>query len=147
MAEHGALLDVLRGVGFRLTPQRLMILSVIHERPGHLSAEEIHDLLRERYPYVDISTVYRNLHLLKRLGLIHEARLEGDIIRYELARGEHHHLVCRRCGLTLGLTADLVESLRASLQERYGFEAEFEHMTIFGLCANCRLPNPEEKRR
>jgi len=139
LVEHGVLVDTLRGVGYRLTPQRLMILSAMHERRGHISAEEVHELLKERYPYIDISTIYRNLHLLKRLGLIHEARLEGGIVRYELARGEqHHHLVCRRCGRTFALAHDLLEPLRAALKESYGFEAEFEHLAIFGLCADCQ---------
>ncbi|HKZ51331.1 MAG TPA: Fur family transcriptional regulator [Dehalococcoidia bacterium] len=139
MAGHGPLLNVLRGGGYRLTPQRLMILSIMHESLGHISAEEIYALLRERYPYIDISTVYRNLHLLKRLGLIHEARLEGDTVRFELAKGEqHHHLICRRCGRSFGLGNDILKPLRAALQKGYSFEAELEHLAIFGLCAECQ---------
>ena len=55
--------------GYRLTPQRIMVVDALHSVETHISAEEIFDKLKEKYPYANISTVYRTLELLKELGL------------------------------------------------------------------------------
>src|SRR5579883_2976791 len=84
--------------GYRLTPQRHMILSVIQEAGEHLNVEQIAERVQRRNPYVSLSTVYRTLDLLKQLGLIRESHLSGGQPIYEIAEGHaHHHLVCRRC--------------------------------------------------
>ena len=70
--------------GYRLTPQRLMILSAIENTDEHISAEEIYAQVVARYPNVNISTVYRTLELLKGLGLVTETNLGGGRVRYTL---------------------------------------------------------------
>lgn len=138
MSGHDSLMEYLRDGGYRLTPQRSMILSAICESPGHLSAEEVYDRVRQHYPYMDISTVYRTLQLLKRLHLITETDLGDGSVRYELAaRQRHHHLVCRQCGNTTSLEHDFLEPLQATLRQRYGFDADMDHLAIFGVCAAC----------
>lgn len=132
------MISALREVGCRLTPQRLMILSIISESTGHVTAEAIHERVKEQYPYVDISTVYRTLHLLKDLKLVTETDLGAGVAHYELAeRGAHHHLVCRHCGAAEALDDAFLEPLAASLRSKYGFAADFEHLAIFGLCRDC----------
>jgi Fur family ferric uptake transcriptional regulator len=136
---HGTIIDSLREVGYRLTPQRMLIISIIHDSRGHVSAEEIHERVKELYPFVDISTVYRTLQLLKRLHIVTETDLGGGSVRYELSQQErHHHLVCRRCGKTFPLDDDLVEPLRSALMKAHGFAADMEHFAIFGRCRPCR---------
>jgi Fur family ferric uptake transcriptional regulator len=132
------MIEALREEGCRLTPQRLMILSIISDSTGHVTAEAIHERVKEQYPFVDISTVYRTLHLLRKLGLVTEADLGDGVVSYELAElGPHHHLVCRRCGATTKLDDSSLKPLVRSLRSRYGFVASLEHVAIFGLCANC----------
>ena len=136
---HGTIVDSLREVGYRLTPQRMLIISIIHDSRGHVSAEEIHERVKELYPFVDISTVYRTLQLLKRLRIVTETDLGGGSVRYELSQQErHHHLVCRRCGKTFPLDDDLIEPLRSALMKAHGFAADMEHFAIFGRCRACR---------
>ena len=136
---HGTIIDSLREVGYRLTPQRMLIISIIHDSRGHVSAEEIHERVKELYPFVDISTVYRTLQLLKRLHIVTETDLGGGSVRYELSQQErHHHLVCRRCGKTFPLDDDLIEPLRSALMKAHGFAADMEHFAIFGRCRACR---------
>ena len=67
MSGHSAIMDSLREVGYRLTPQRMLIVSLIHDSKGHITAEELHSRVVQQYPFVDISTVYRTLQLLKKL--------------------------------------------------------------------------------
>ena len=77
MSEHSDIINKLKERGYRLTPQRIMILSAIENSHGHISAEEIYTQIIASYPQVNISTVYRNLELLKRLGLVTETDLGG----------------------------------------------------------------------
>ena len=129
----------LREVGYRLTPQRMLIVSIIHDSKGHVSAEEIHQRVKEQYPFVDISTVYRTLQLLKRLRIVTETDLGDGSVRYELSQAQrHHHLVCRQCGKTFALDDDVIEPLRSNLMDAYGFAADMEHFAIFGRCRGCR---------
>ena len=139
MSGHVTAAESLRDEGYRLTPQRMMILDIIYGSQGHVSAEEIHQRVREQYPFVDISTVYRTLNLLKKLRLISETDLGGGSARYErLERGRHHHLVCRRCAASFALEHSLLAPLEERLQQKYGFAADLDHFAIFGLCAKCQ---------
>src|SRR3990172_9390241 len=116
MSGHGTMIESLRGVGYRLTPQRMLILSIIHHSKGHITADEIHNRVVQQYPFVDISTVYRTLQLLKKLRLVSETDLGGGRVRYELSEGSrHHHLVCRRCGDTFPLDDKDIDARRGRL--------------------------------
>jgi Fur family ferric uptake transcriptional regulator len=129
----------LREVGYRLTPQRMMILAAIHQSAGHITAEAIHERVKEQYPFVDISTVYRTLQLLKKLRLITETDLGEGVVEYELTeRGRHHHLVCRQCGKSAALDDSFLEPLAERLLKAHGFQADLEHFAIFGICAACQ---------
>ncbi|MGQ9572035.1 MAG: Fur family transcriptional regulator [Dehalococcoidia bacterium] len=125
--------------GYRLTPQRMMVLDIIHDSAGHISAEEIHQKVRQRYPFVNVSTIYRTLNLLKKLRLISETDLGEGYVRYELLERErHHHLVCRQCGQSFAFEHELLRPLQLRLLKKYGFAADVDHFAIFGLCQRCR---------
>ena len=125
--------------GYRLTPQRMMILAAIENNDAHISAEEIYTQVIAKYPNVNISTVYRTLELLKRLGLVTETDLGGGRVRYHSAeKGHHHHLVCRQCGAIIDLDESVLSSVKNVLLREYGFIADLRHLAIFGHCANCK---------
>ena len=103
MKQSKEILGKLSEQGYRLTPQRMMILSAIENGDGHISAEEIYAQVTAKYPRVNISTVYRTLELLKRLELVTETDLGDGRLRYHPAdKGHHHHLVCTECGAVDG---------------------------------------------
>jgi Fur family transcriptional regulator, ferric uptake regulator len=132
-----ALLD---GLGLRVTPQRLLILEALQSSTGHVTAEEIHSLIVEAYPNLNIATVYRNLDVLVAAGLLTETRLAGKYLYYELSPGSrHHHLVCERCGHVAELDDVLVEPLRQAIARQYGFTARVEHLAVFGVCRGCEV--------
>ncbi len=140
MAAHPSIVESLRQEGYRLTPQRMMILAIIDDSTSHISAEEIYRKVRERYPFVNISTIYRTLNLLKKLRLISETDMGEGYGRYELlGRHRHHHLICRQCGESLAFEHELLKPLQSRLLENYGFAADVDHFAIFGLCQRCRL--------
>ena len=129
--------------GYRSTPQRAMILSAIENSDHHISAEEIYDEVAAKYPQVNISTVYRTMELLKRLGLVYEIDLgEGRIRYHSEGKGHHHHLICQKCGAIIDIDESTLSRLKDVLLNRYNFSAQLRHMAIFGLCENCRQKNP-----
>lgn len=139
MQEKGGIISKLSEKGYRLTPQRLMILSAIEGSSDHISAEEIYAQVAAKYPNVNISTVYRTLELLKKLGMVYEIDLgEGRIRFHAEGSGHHHHLVCQDCGTVIDIDESTLSSLKDVLLRDYNFQAELRHVGIFGFCENCR---------
>ena len=138
MKQPGRIVNKLNELGYRLTPQRVMILSAIENSENHISAEEICAQIAAKYPQVNISTVYRTLELLKRLGLVTETDLGGGRVSYHPAdRGHHHHLVCQECGAIIDLDEAVLASLKDTLLREYKFIADLRHLAIFGRCTKC----------
>lgn len=130
--------EVLRKRGYRLTPQRFMILSVIQEAEQHLSVEQITERVQKRNPYVSLSTVYRTLELLRELGLVRENHLAGEQPHYEAAEGQaHHHLVCRRCRAIIHLDESLLGNLNEQLQQQYSYHSLTLDLVAAGYCEDC----------
>ncbi|MFQ5860625.1 MAG: Fur family transcriptional regulator [Dehalococcoidia bacterium] len=138
MTQPTEILEALKEAGVRLTPQRLMVLQTIAEGEGHLGVDEIYRRVKNVYPYMDIATVYRTLHLFKKLHLVTEVGL-GDRLHYELALGgrKHHHMVCQQCNGTFDLSPSYLEEFRQTLRQDFGFEPDLEHFTVTGTCARC----------
>ena len=129
----------LREKGYRLTPQRLIILAAIEDSDEHISAEDIYAQVVARYPNVNISTVYRTLELLKKLGMVYEINLgEGRIRFHSEGSGHHHHLICQSCGTVIDIDEATLSSLKDALLHDYGFQAELRHVGVFGICEKCR---------
>src|SRR5579884_1818102 len=140
--------ELLRQQGYRLTPQRHMILSVIQETDDHLSIEQIAERVQQRNPYVSLSTIYRTLELLRKLGLVRENHLPGEQPHYEAARGNaHHHLICRGCHATIHLDETLLGNLNERLQEEYHFHNLTLDLVAAGYCASCWQVMQQEARR
>ena len=139
MSQPGKIVSKLSEKGYRLTPQRMMILAAIEDSDDHISAEEIYVQVVAKYSHVNISTVYRTLELLKRLGLVTETDFGGGRVRYHPAdKGHHHHLVCTECGAIIDLDESVLSSLKDTLLREYKFSADLRHLAILGRCANCR---------
>jgi len=136
--QSGDIVSKLSERGYRLTPQRMMILSAIENSNDHISAEEIYTQVAAKYPHINISTVYRTLELLKELGLVTETDLGGGRVRYHPAdKGHHHHLVCTECGAIIDLDESVLSSLKSVLLREYEFSADLRHLAIFGRCVKC----------
>lgn len=130
--------QALKDTGQRLTPQRIMILTAIRHAMGHITATEILEQVKESYPYVDISTVYRTLGVLKQTRLVSETDMGGGEYRYEwIDTLRHHHLVCRNCASVTLLDHRHLENFSAEIAEGYGFRADIDHFAIFGTCKEC----------
>lgn len=138
--QNYAEIEALREQGFRLTHQRRLILDYIKNRPGHVTADEIYAEVSQHCPEMNIATVYRNLQWLHSVGLLHKFDLGKDRLEYEYAgTAVHHHLICKDCGSEQEIDNHVMVCFRAHVLEHYGFEADPEHVPIFGRCAECRM--------
>lgn len=128
----------LRARGYRMTPQRLAILHVLHHEDRHLSPVEIHEEARRQLPTLTEPTVYRTLEFFAENGLIRPALTSRGHLAYEIARHEHHHLICRRCGNGMEVKHDVLKSMYAHLELESGYRLTGSHLTFFGLCPHCK---------
>ena len=129
----------LREHGFRLTPQREMILSALHEVEGFVTAEDIYERVSAITSSVDISTVYRTLELLQEFHMVASVDPGDGQRRFELIglHGQHFHLVCTACGAIIGVGPGTIEPFAERMREEHGFEIDLEHLSIPGLCRDC----------
>jgi Fur family ferric uptake transcriptional regulator len=129
----------LKKKGYRLTPQRLMVIEILHGAEGHISAPDICQRVQAKYPWVNKSTIYRTLELMKELDLVTETELGGDKLYYHQAeKGHHHHLICQKCGKEVEIDEDVFASLESTLSKKYGFAADLKHLAIHGHCLKCQ---------
>jgi Fur family transcriptional regulator, ferric uptake regulator len=132
--------DTLRAGGYRVTPQRQLVLEAV-ARLEHATPEEICAEVRQTARGVNVSTVYRTLELLENLGLVKHSHLGHGAPSYHLAEDAGHvHLVCRQCEQVLQVDQSVVSPLLAALEHNHGFLTDVGHLTVFGLCADCRHP-------
>lgn len=140
--------DLLRETGHKMTPQRMMILTSLRHASGHLTAAEIFERVKTAYPYVDISTVYRTLTVLKDMHLIAETDMGGGDATFEWVGAErHHHLICRKCSQVTQLDHRYLAEVGARIGHDLGFRADLDHFAIFGLCAACQRTCAEDAAR
>jgi len=130
---------ILKEKGFKLTPQRRLILESIHDNVSHVTAEEILKFVNARAPGVDKSTVYRTLDLLEQSGCVLKSEKDGHFIYHHAEESHHHHLVCRSCGKSIDCNEDIFSEVEDILMAQYGFKADFKHMMVSGLCRECRF--------
>ncbi len=143
MTHCHTLISALRQRGYRLTPQREMVIEAIAHSNRHMTAEEVHALVNQRSRAVNIATVYRTLELLVEEGLASRADLGGGQEVYATIRhGAHIHLVCRQCGHVIDVDTEALDSLLAYVETHYAFACQPEHFALYGLCADCRATMP-----
>ncbi len=144
MTHCHTLLDTLRQRGYRLTPQREMIVEALAHANGHVTAEEIYAQVSDRVQTVNIATVYRTLELLVATGLTSRIDLwDGRVVYTTAQHGPHIHLVCRCCGEIFNADHQLVDTLDGQLRSDYKFQADLQHLSISGVCAKCQSKSDE----
>lgn len=129
----------LQAYGYRITPQRTMILESLLGAPDHITAEGLYEEVKRLYPHISFSTVYRTLELLRDSGLITQTDLGGGRWQYHPTdKADHHHLICHGCGSVGTVPQDIFDDVHAHLRETYGFDALMTHYAIYGRCETCR---------
>ncbi|MGI5912302.1 MAG: Fur family transcriptional regulator [Syntrophomonadaceae bacterium] len=132
-------LEKLSAEGYKVTPQRRIIIQVLDKSSKHLSAEEIADQVRKIEQSISVATVYRNINLLVDLGVVSKLDLHNGPARYELNQGHNHHLVCLGCGNAIKLgVCPMQDEIKRVIAEN-GFEVNSHHFEITGYCRECQV--------
>jgi Fur family ferric uptake transcriptional regulator len=130
--------EQLRARGYRVTPQRQLVLEAVAQL-DHATPEEIGAQVQRTARGVNISTIYRTLELLEQIGMVTHNHLGHGAPTYHLAtESDHVHLVCRDCGRVTEISPDAIRPLITALEDQHGFETDVGHLTVFGRCAECR---------
>lgn len=127
----------LREAGFRLTPQRRLVLQAVVDL-GHSTPEEICAQVQRTADGVNASTVYRTLDVLEQIGLVRHTHLGHGAPTYHAADDANHvHLVCEGCGVVIDAPVGVADPLVGTLRDAYAFELDVQHFAIYGTCAEC----------
>ena len=121
-----------------LTRQRRAVFQAVAESEEHPTAGEIFEAARRRLPSISFATVYNSLKYLKDAGLIREINFGKGSSRYDRETARHDHAVCSRCGKLVDF--DLAETARLvrAAARRSRFKPESIHLTLVGVCPECR---------
>ena len=128
----------LRSRGFRMTSQRMAILHVLHHAGTHLSPGEIYRQAQRELPDLTEPTVYRTLDFLAENGLVRPSPSGSRHVRYQIAREDHHHVVCRICGSEIEIEHRILASLYRTLESTSGYVRIDSHITFIGVCPKCQ---------
>ena len=129
--------DRLHDAGFRLTPQRRMVLQAVVDL-GHSTPEEICSRVQATAEGVNVSTIYRTLDVLEQIGLVRHTHLGHGAPTYHAAEDANHvHLVCQGCGVVIDAPFGVADPLAGTLRDAYAFELDVQHFAIYGTCGDC----------
>jgi len=124
--------------GYRNTTQRAVILAEVEAYEGHLTAGEIFERVRRRYPTIAYGTVYRTLHLLAEHGLIQELTFADQASRFDKRVDRHDHVHCTICGVIVDVDVPVALMATHVAAEQSEFTITGHHTVFNGLCRECR---------
>jgi Fe2+ or Zn2+ uptake regulation protein len=113
-------------------------MNALHTAGGHLSATEIYARVHASTPGLTEPTVYRTLDFLAQNDLVRATRAAGGKSMYELARHEHHHMVCSICGHEQEVSQIQLQEIYDQVEQITGYQLTESHLTFTGLCPNCK---------
>ncbi|WP_080849183.1 Fur family transcriptional regulator [Cytobacillus gottheilii] len=130
------LVPFLKEKGLRITPQRIQILSAMMETDGHPTAEDI----QSKIPIISLATIYNNLKLFVKLGIVEELPYGNGVSRFELYKAPHYHVICENCGKIADLNFPDLKVVEAFASSVTGFKIHTHKMEVYGQCTKC-LPS------
>lgn len=154
MAEVSATeraLTRLREAGGRVTKPRRAIVSALVEAHDHVTAEDLERIVRDKDPSIHLTTVYRTLVALERLGIVTHVHLGHGRAIYHLNNDTHYHLLCEGCGAIQELNPELLAPVEQTIAHTYDFKPRLGHFALVGLCRRCqedaRAPDGLNRRK
>ena len=126
--------------GLKRTAQRDLILDVFLRTEGHVSSEDLYELVKSEDPSIGFTTVYRTLKLLQESGLARDVQYFDGRMLYEhdFKHAHHDHLICTSCGALIEFFSEVIENMQDEIAARHGFRPETHSLRIFGTCSECQ---------
>jgi len=129
----------LRAAGMRVTAPRVAVLSVLDAAGDHPRVDQVIERVRAAGVSVSTQATYDVCEALHRAGLARRIAPAGGPVRYESRVGDnHHHLVCRDCGVAVDVDCAVGEAACLEPSDANGFRIDEAEVTFWGLCPSCQ---------
>ena len=122
-----------------------MILEELQKLTTHPSAATLHGIVRERLPKVSLGTVYRNLDLLARAGVIQKLSTGVPEARFDRNPEFHYHVCCVNCGRVDDVHDAPIDLVECEINELQGFDILGHQLQLIGICPDCRASGQSEQ--
>lgn len=129
---------MLSGKKFRMTHQRRVILDELKKVTSHPTADKVYEMVRQRLPRISLGTVYRNLEILSKCGMIQKLELGGNQQRFDGNTKNHYHVRCIRCGRVDDVPVEPVAMFEDALRRVSDYEIIGHRLEFVGLCPQCK---------
>jgi Fe2+ or Zn2+ uptake regulation protein len=136
----------LKDQGYKITPQRKIIIKAFTKAKNHLlSAEKVFEWSKKHEKSINLSTIYRNIEVMMRIGVLKKISLDNHVDQYKLSvtNEHHHHIVCISCGKSEIFKDCPVSHIENTLIEKLGFTPIEHKLEILGLCQECTQKSRE----
>lgn len=131
-------IDSLKASGVRITPQRHAILEYLIVSMSHPTADEIYKALEGKFPNMSVATVYNNLRVFKKSGLVKELTYGDSSSRFDFASSDHYHAICSGCGKIVDFHYPGLNEVEQLAEHVTGFSVDNHRMEVYGLCPDCQ---------
>ncbi|WKB36558.1 peroxide-responsive transcriptional repressor PerR [Terrilactibacillus sp. S3-3] len=132
-------IDTLKDSGVRITPQRHAILEYLVISGSHPTADDIYKALEHRFPNMSVATVYNNLRVFKKAGLVQELTYGDSSSRFDFATTQHYHIICSNCGKIVDFYYPGLDEVEALAEQVTGFSVDHHRMSVvYGVCPECQ---------
>lgn len=128
--------NLLKEKKLTVTPQRLEIVNILSSR-GHLNIDELYKLLLVSFPSISLATVYKNINTMLEKVFLSEVQIPNKKNVYELAKDEHAHVTCSKCGIILDIDLD-TSGLLQEAQSKSSFLLDSKNIVFNGICKKCQ---------
>ncbi|RYM00002.1 peroxide-responsive transcriptional repressor PerR [Sporolactobacillus sp. THM7-7] len=139
-------IDMLKGSGVRITPQRHAILEYLVDSDSHPTADEIYKALEHKFPNMSVATVYNNLRVFKKTGLVKELTYGDSSSRFDFSSKQHYHIICTRCGKIVDFHYPSLDEVEALAAQVTGFVVDHHRLEIYGVCPECQKKEAQQNK-
>ena len=127
-----------KDLGIKVTPQRVAIYRELANTDQHPSAESIYQKIRNYYPNISLTTIYRTLETFEKLGLISVVNILYNAARYDANLEPHHHLVCIACKKVEDYYDNSLMNLDIPKKNLANYKVLGYTVQLNGICKDCR---------
>lgn len=130
--------EILRGRGYKVTPQRLAVYEVLAQTKAHPTADVIYAKLQPTYPTMSLATVYKTLDIFSKVGLVQVLNVGEESFRYDANIDNHPHVCCVRCNRVDDVHEADASGLTAEVEGETGYKVTGRQLYFYGVCPDCQ---------
>ena len=118
-----------------MTRQKQLIIDILKNSEGHMTADEIYMEAKKRLPKIAVGTVYRNLNILSADKIINRVAIGNGSDIFDKTPSQHPHMICENCGKVFDLPEEVIDYKKI---ESEGNKVISCNLTVKCLCKDCK---------